>query len=300
MNIEKRKSVARWIGISSGIAVILCTGYLIGSYALARYQAAHEKSLVESMEEAVKLDAEVSVELTAERERQTAKSLKRRSWNDWAAVMLVIGAACFLTSMNWRKALEGDPALTLEKLERFRQVAGSSSRVLEAPLCTLETGDEPQIDLAIVQQLVDQEGRAPDAAIPILREIQLHYGYLPDEALKRVCELTDITPAQIAGTSTFYSQFRQSPIGEHLVKVCHGTACHVSGVVQITEELHRYLSIPPDGDTDPSRTFTLEKVACLGCCSLAPVIMIDDHTVGRLTPAEACHALQVVESEEGA
>jgi len=300
MNIEKRKSVARWMGISSLIAVILCTGYLIGSYALARYQAAPEKTLVESMEEAVKLDAAVSVELTAERDRQTAKSLKRRSRNDWAAIMLTIGAAFFLTSVNWKKALEGDPVLTLEKLEHYRQVSDSSSKVPEAPLWQLETGDEPQIDLSFVQQLVEQEGRVPDAAIPILREIQLHYGYLPDEALKRVCDLTDITPAQIAGTSTFYSQFRQSPTGKHLVKVCHGTACHVSGVVQITEELHRYLSIPPDGDTDPSRTFTLEKVACLGCCSLAPVMMIDDHTVGRLTPVEACHALQVAESEEGA
>jgi len=300
MNIENRRLVARWIGVSSGIAVLLCTGYLIVSYVQARYQAAPDKSLVESMEEAVKLDAEVSVELTAERERQTAQSLKRSSRNDWAATLLMIGAAFFLTSMNWKKALEGDPVLTLEKLERYRQVSDSLSRVPEAPLWNLETGDEPQIDLSVVQQLVEQEGRAPDAAIPILREIQLHYGYLPDEALKKVCELTDITPAQIAGTSTFYAQFRRSPIGEHLVKVCHGTACHVSGVVQVTEELRRYLSIPPDEDTDPSRSFTLEKVACLGCCSLAPVMMIDDHTVGRLTPADACHALQAVDSEEGA
>jgi NADH:ubiquinone oxidoreductase subunit E len=80
-----------------------------------------------------------------------------------------------------------------------------------------------------------------------------------------------------------------------VVKVCHGTACHVSGIVPIHDEMRRYLSIPADADTDPKKLFTLDKVACLGCCSLAPVIMIDEHTVGRLTPASACEALHGTE-----
>ncbi len=151
----------------------------------------------------------------------------------------------------------------------------------------------PELDLSFVDQVVAQIGRGKEAAIPLLQAIQDHYRYLPDEALRRVCELTEITPAEIAGTSSFYGQFRRSPVGEHIVRVCHGTACHVSGARQITEELRRYLAIPDGEDTDGARLFTLDEVACLGCCSLAPVLMVDGHTAGKLTPATACDALKV-------
>ena len=106
------------------------------------------------------------------------------------------------------------------------------------------------------------------------------------------------TPAQIAGTSSFYAQFRRSPVGRHVVRVCHGTACHVAGAEQITQELRRHLDIAPDADTDPRRLFTVDAVACLGCCSLAPVMMIEEDTVGRLTPASARQALDAVEPPE--
>jgi NADH:ubiquinone oxidoreductase subunit E len=211
--------------------------------------------------------------------------------------ILMIGSAGFLASMNWLKSFQDQPVLPLEKLVSLQVEAGTATapaavrqdKTLEPP---------PEIDLDILDRIVSEEGRSPEAAIPILRAVQVEYGYLPDEALKRVCELTEITPAQIAGTSSFYAQFRRSPVGKHIVKVCHGTACHVSGIVQITEELHRHLGIEPGEDTDPSREFTLENVACLGCCSLAPVIMVDEDTVGRLTPASACQALDAVEAAE--
>jgi NADH:ubiquinone oxidoreductase subunit E len=80
-----------------------------------------------------------------------------------------------------------------------------------------------------------------------------------------------------------------------VVKVCHGTACHVAGAEQITEELRRHLDIPPGEDTDARRLFTLDKVACVGCCSLAPVMMIEEDTAGRLTPASARQVLDAVE-----
>jgi NADH:ubiquinone oxidoreductase subunit E len=151
----------------------------------------------------------------------------------------------------------------------------------------------PELDLSFVEQMVSQIGHGKEAAIPLLQAIQTHYRYLPDEALHRVSELTEITPAEISGTSSFYGQFRRSPVGEHIVRVCHGTACHVSGARQITEELRRYLAIPNGEDTDAARMFTLDEVACLGCCSLAPVLMVDGHTAGKLTPATACDALKV-------
>ena len=137
-----------------------------------------------------------------------------------------------------------------------------------------------------------------EAAIPILQAIQAHFRYLPDEALARVCETTEVTPAQIAGTSSFYARFRRSPVGEHIVRVCHGTACHVAGARHITDELRRQLRIPDGADTDPTRTFTIDEVACLGCCSLAPVLMIDERTAGRLTPSTACEALDSVREVE--
>jgi NADH:ubiquinone oxidoreductase subunit E len=110
--------------------------------------------------------------------------------------------------------------------------------------------------------------------------------------------LTGITPAQIAGTASFYGQFRRSPTGKHIVRVCHGTACHVAGARQITDELRRYLAIPEGADTDKERMFTIDEVACLGCCSLAPVLMVDGHAAGRLTQSSACDELQRFEEKE--
>ena len=143
-----------------------------------------------------------------------------------------------------------------------------------------------------------REGRGKEAAIILLQAIQSHYRYLPDEALRRLCELTEITPAEVAGTSSFYGQFRRSPVGKHVVRVCHGTACHVAGARQITEELRRHLRIPEGADTDADRLFTVDEVACLGCCSLAPVLTADGHTSGRLTPATACDALAPLQERE--
>jgi NADH:ubiquinone oxidoreductase subunit E len=147
---------------------------------------------------------------------------------------------------------------------------------------------------------VAREGPEKENAIALLQAIQNHDRYLPDGALRRLCELTDITPAQLAGTSSFYGQFRRTPVGRHLVRVCHGTACHVAGARQITEELRRCLEIPEGADTDASRMFTVGEVACLGCCSLAPVLTVDGHTAGRLTPSTASAALARIEEVETA
>jgi NADH-quinone oxidoreductase subunit F len=141
-----------------------------------------------------------------------------------------------------------------------------------------------QVDLQFVDRTVKRVGRTPDAVIPILQAIQLHYHYLPQEALERVCSLTEITPAAITGVSTFYSRFRHQPVGRHLVSVCHGTACHVKGSGLVQDALEHHLRIPKGKDTDLEGEYTIEKVACLGCCTLAPVIQIDGLTYGRLTP----------------
>ena len=139
------------------------------------------------------------------------------------------------------------------------------------------------LDLNFVDRTVESLGRRPEAVISILQALQTHYRYLPQAALERVCELTDITPATITGVSTFYSQFRHQPVGRHMLSVCHGTACHVKGSGLIQDALQRHLKLNGH-DTDAEGIFTVQKVACLGCCTLAPVIQIDHLTYGRLTP----------------
>ena len=148
------------------------------------------------------------------------------------------------------------------------------------------------LDLEFVDEAVARLDRGPEAAIPILQALQDHYRYLPEAALRRVCELTRITPAQIAGIGTFYNQFRHRPMGRHLVSVCHGTACHVKGSVPVHDALHRHLGITGPEDTDPQGLFTVQKVACLGCCTLAPVMQIDGITYGHLTPDRVPEVLE--------
>ncbi len=126
--------------------------------------------------------------------------------------------------------------------------------------------DEP--DLTFVEGIIEKIGTGPEKVLPILQAIQTHFGYLPKEVLQRVCELTQITPASIAGVSTFYNQFRHSPAGRHTIRVCVGTACHVKGADRIYDAFRRHLDIPEGQDTDAKRIFTLEKIACLGCCTL--------------------------------
>ncbi len=141
-----------------------------------------------------------------------------------------------------------------------------------------------QLDLSPVDEIVARLGRKREAVIPILQAIQQRYRYLPASALQRVCELTDITAAEITGVSTFYTHFRHQPVGKHTIHVCQGTACHVKGSELVQDAIAQQLGLAPGQDTDAAGEYTVESVACLGCCTLAPVIQIDHTTYGRVTP----------------
>jgi NADH:ubiquinone oxidoreductase subunit F (NADH-binding)/NADH:ubiquinone oxidoreductase subunit E/Pyruvate/2-oxoacid:ferredoxin oxidoreductase delta subunit len=143
-----------------------------------------------------------------------------------------------------------------------------------------------------IDRIISETGRGAEAVIPILHAIQNKYKYLPQAALERVCQTTDITPAAISGVSTFYSQFRHTPVGEHLIQVCTGTACHVKGAEQVVDAFFRELDIPEQKDTDPEGQFTIQRVACLGCCTLAPVVQIDGITYGHASPDGVSNILQ--------
>jgi NADH-quinone oxidoreductase subunit F len=143
------------------------------------------------------------------------------------------------------------------------------------------------VDLTFVEETVARLGPGPEAVIPVLQAIQEHYGYLPAEALRRVAATSRITPAALSGVASFYDMFRHRPTGRNVLRVCTGTACHVTGAERVQEALRRHLRIQPGADTDPDGQFTLEPVACLGCCTLAPVVSVGGYTFGHATAEQA-------------
>jgi NADH-quinone oxidoreductase subunit F len=147
------------------------------------------------------------------------------------------------------------------------------------------------IDLKFVDESVEKIGKSSEKVLELLQAVQGHYGYLPKEALERICELTQITPASIAGVSTFYDQFRHKPAGKHIIHVCVGTACHVKGSDLVYDAFLRHLNISEGEDTDSQKLFTVEKIACLGCCTLAPAVQIGKVTYGHLTAETVPHVI---------
>lgn len=141
------------------------------------------------------------------------------------------------------------------------------------------------LDLGTLDKIISKYADTKGAIIPLLQETQDFYGYLPREVLVRIADKMNTDVSQVYGVATFYAQFRLKPVGKHIIRVCHGTACHVSGAERVTEVCEEELKIK-DGETTKDRQFTLESVACLGCCSLAPVMMIDNRTYGRLSDRE--------------
>ena len=137
------------------------------------------------------------------------------------------------------------------------------------------------------QHYAGEEGRL----IPLLQRAQETDGYITRERITEIHRDCGIPVAQIYGVATFYAQFRLHPVGKNLIKVCHGTACHVSGANAITEAIEKTLGIC-NGETTPDKLFTIETISCLGCCSLAPVIMINNDTHGNLTEKEVKKVLK--------
>lgn len=123
----------------------------------------------------------------------------------------------------------------------------------------------------------------PSSLIPLLQRTQERFGYLPREVLEEMANYIGVPLSRVYGVATFYAQFRFKPLGKYVVKICHGTACHVNGAVNISQAITEELGIE-EGQTTENGLVTLERVACLGCCSLAPVIMINDKVFGKLTP----------------
>ncbi|MDI9370684.1 MAG: NADH-quinone oxidoreductase subunit NuoE [Synergistaceae bacterium] len=139
---------------------------------------------------------------------------------------------------------------------------------------------------AVVQEITAPWKGTRGGVIPVLQETQKRVGYLSKEAMEVVSEELGVPLAELYGVATFYAQFHLKPRGRHIIKVCRGTACHVRGSAAIMDTIMKMLDVKENETTEDLR-FTLEPVACLGCCGLAPVIMVDDDTHGRLNNSEA-------------
>jgi NADH-quinone oxidoreductase subunit F len=137
-----------------------------------------------------------------------------------------------------------------------------------------------------VDAVVCETGTGKEKVILILQEVQKRLNYIPSEALRHICRITEITPGQISGVSTFFSQFRHIPSGLHTIKICAGTACHVKGSQLISEAFKRDLQITDERNASPDNLFSIEEVACLGCCTIAPVVQIDGKTYGHVKPTQ--------------
>jgi len=151
--------------------------------------------------------------------------------------------------------------------------------------------DVEQLDLSPVDAILARLGGEVAATVGILQAIQEHYGYLPGAALEHVCRRTSIAAAEIEGVASFYSHFRRRPVGRHLISVCNGTACHVRGAEAVYDAFAKQLSLTGEADTSADGLYTLRRVACLGCCTLAPAVQIDEVTFGHLTPTSAGRVL---------
>ena len=138
-------------------------------------------------------------------------------------------------------------------------------------------------DFALLEPCLQKYATVPGSLITILQNAQEIYGYLPTDVIYRIAEELALTPAKVMGVATFYTQFRFKPVGKYLIMLCQGTACHVNGSERIEKTIKEELGIS-DGETTEDGLFTLKNVACLGCCSLSPVMMINEETYGSLTP----------------
>jgi NADH-quinone oxidoreductase subunit E len=147
-------------------------------------------------------------------------------------------------------------------------------------------GNGDSQDLSLLDPIIAKYKGKKGNVIPLLQGTQELFGFISKEAFEKLSRETDIPLSDMFGVATFYAQFRLSPVGKNIIKVCHGTACHVQNAVEITESIEEALKVK-DGETTEDRFYTLESVACLGCCSLAPVMMIGDQTYGKLTGNEA-------------
>ncbi len=160
----------------------------------------------------------------------------------------------------------------------------------------LMDGEREQI-LATVDEILNNHQINRDQLIPILQKVQAKLGYLPGPAMDKIAAVAGIPAVEVYGLATFYNQFRLKPPGDHQLKVCMGTACYMVGGQIALDSFERRLEIK-EGETTADRKFSLERVACVGCCTMAPVVVVDDTVESHVTPTRVDGILLSFEGEE--
>lgn len=161
----------------------------------------------------------------------------------------------------------------------------------------LEEDGVKNVDLSLLTPLIEKYKHKKGNLIPLLQGTQNLYGFIPRQAFIKISEETGLKLSDMYGVATFYAQFRLNPVGKHIIKVCHGTACHVQNANAVSDALREALDVK-DGQTTRDGLFTLESVACLGCCSLAPVMMIGEETYGKLDGKQAVNIVKNIKIKE--
>ena len=267
MSAPRRIALARsWLGIVAAVVAILCAVWLAAEYAHARYVTPIEKARVDALRLQAKTDAEVQKILKPEWDRQHEELVRRRNAYRWGGLTLLVSIGVFFAWIRWLRPADGQwvgvPPRLRPRSSR-RPATGAASpplpegaphrrrRPAPAPLghrpvaaAGAPAGRRPRARSSPRStRFSESAGTRRDSILPVLQAIQARYRYLPEAALRRVCEASEITPAQIAGVASFYGQFRLTPAGEHIIRVCEGTACHVSGAVEVRTELRRCLGM---------------------------------------------------------
>lgn len=157
--------------------------------------------------------------------------------------------------------------------------------------------DEKDQILAIIGEVLKDSPKQREDLIPLLQKVQVKLGYLPALAMEKIAEGLNIPAADVYGLATFYNQFRLNPPGKHQVKVCLGTACYMVGGDITLESFERRMEIK-EGETSLDRLYSLERVACVGCCTMAPVVVVDEEVEGKVTPTRVDGIMLALQDEE--
>ncbi len=323
----RRLAAARaWLGLVAAALVVVSAVWLVAEYLHAQYVTPRDAARVEALKVLARDDADVQKVLIPEFERQHDAIARRRLAYRIGGLTLLVSLGVLLVWLRWLRPETGDwpgvpprlvrvlaapvdargvvkPATKAEGPKPQAADAPGTAPALAARLAAHPAAGAITPDPDAVAAILDAQGRHRDRVLPVLQAIQARYRYLPEPVLRRVCATSDIAPAQIAGVASFYGQFRLTPTGAHVIRVCEGTACHVSGAVEVRTEIRRCLGLVDGCDTDATGTFTIERVACVGSCSLAPVITIDDQIYGHLTALSVAGVLggflDVVDTRNG-
>ncbi len=164
----------------------------------------------------------------------------------------------------------------------------------------LDSGERSSEKFVKVCAILDRHSHQPAKLIPILQAIQEEYRYLPEEVLTFVATSLDVPPARVFGVASFYAHFALKPKGKHVVRLCDGTACHVKASIPILDAVRANLKLAANRNTTEDLLFTVETVACLGACGLAPVMVINEDVHGQLTPDAAVALVEAIQEQEAA